>query len=132
MMDDQDDDFAAGSEKVRHGRSQKFRLSPKGNEAQASYSEMITTAKDGTGRAQFDAARQGWAAPLGLLSDDGLYLVEFFGEGRTIAEAVRNLDSCGTTPKEVKAAVERLLKNGMLEPVPEAPPAPSAPMRRPW
>jgi hypothetical protein len=119
-------------EKVRFGRAQKFRLSPKGSEAAQAYSAMIEAAKDGTGRAQFDAARAAWGASLGLSAEDGLFLVEF-GEGaRTIPEATRNLEGCGTTAKEVKAAVERLLTNGMLEPVPAPPPPPAPPPRRYW
>ncbi|MBN1207519.1 MAG: hypothetical protein JXB05_21790 [Myxococcaceae bacterium] len=118
-------------EKVRFGRTQKFRLSPKGAEATAAYSRMIEGAREGTGRAQFDAARAAWSAPLGLAADDGLFLVEFGEAGKTLPEATRSLDGCGTTPKEVKAAVERLLKCGMLEPVP-APPAPVVAPRRYW
>ena len=119
------------TEKVRFGRAQKFRLSPKGAEAKEAYALMVKEAQSGSGRAEFDAARAGWSGPRGLVAEDGLFLVEF-GEGeRTIPEAVRNLDGCGTTAKEVKAAVERLLEYGMLEPVP-APPAPPAPPRRYW
>jgi hypothetical protein len=119
-------------EKVRFGRAQKFRLSSKGVEATAAYSRMIEGAKEGTGRAQFDAARAAWGAPLGLSAEDGLFLVEFGEEGKTLPEATRNLDGCGTTPKEVKAAVERLLKCGMLEAVPAPPPPPAPPQRRYW
>jgi len=118
-------------EKVRFGRAQKFRLSPKGTEAATAYSAMIESAKEGSGRAQFDAARAAWATSLGLKAEDGLFLVEF-GEGKTIPEVARNLESCGTTPKEVKAAVERLMGLGMIEPVPAPPPPPVAPPRRYW
>lgn len=121
-------------EKVRFGRTQKFRLSTRGTEAATAYARMIEAAKEGTGRAQFDAARASWGASFGLAPEDGLFLVEF-GEGeRTVAEASRNLESCGTTAKEVKAAVDRLLKSGMLEPLPEAQPAPAPPPppRRYW
>ncbi len=54
-----------------------------------------------------------------------------FGVGeRTISEVVRNLEDCAS-PKEVKAAVERLLECGMLEPV-SVPVPPPAPLRRYW
>jgi hypothetical protein len=120
------------AEKVRFGRAQKFRLSPKGTEAMEAYALMVKEAQSGTGRAEFDAARSGWGAPRGLTSEDGLFLVEF-GEGdRTLPEAARNLEGCGTTAKEVKAAVTRLLECGMLEPVPPPPPPPAAPPRRYW
>jgi hypothetical protein len=120
------------AEKVRFGRAQKFRLSPKGTEAEQAYTAMIEAAKEGSGRAQFDAARAAWGGPLGLSSEDGLFLVEFGQGARTIPEAVRSLEGCGTTAKEVKAAVERLLTIGMLEPLPAAPPPPAPPPRRYW
>ena len=120
------------AERTRFGRAQKFRLSPKGAEAVAAYTLMIEKAREGSGRAQFDAARAAWGAPLKLAAEDGLFLVEFSAGNRTIPEAVRNLEGCGTTAKEVKAAVERLLECGMLQPVPEAPPPPAPPSRRYW
>ncbi len=118
-------------ERIRFGRAQKFRLSPKGSEAEAAYTLMVAKARDGEGRAQFDSARAAWSTPLGLTPEDGLFLVEFGQGERTIAEAVRNLDDCAT-PKEVKVAVERLLECGMIEPVPAAPVEPAAPPRRYW
>lgn len=117
--------------KVRFGRAQKFRLSAKGTEAVTAYSTMIEGAKSGTGRAQFDAARQAWSGPRGLVPEDGLFLVEFQAGEKTLAEATRGLESCGTSPKELKAAVTRLLGFGMLEPVP-AEPEPAPPPRRYW
>ena len=116
-------------EKIRFGRAQKFRLATKGSEAVTAYTLMVEKAREGVGRAQFDAARITWSEPRGLVPEDGLFLVEFSREC-TVPEAVRNLESCAT-PKEVKAAVERLLENGMLEPVP-APVEPPAPVRRYW
>jgi hypothetical protein len=118
-------------ERVRYGRAQKFQLSPRGSEAVAAYELMLVEARSGSGRAQFDTARASWGAPRGLTAEDGLFLVEFGAGDRTIAEAMSNLEGCGTTPKELKAAVERLLGHGMLQPVPVAAPPP-APPRRYW
>jgi hypothetical protein len=117
-------------EKVRFGRAQKFRLSSRGNEAVSAYTLMVEKARAGSGRAQFDAARDDWSVPRGLSSEDGLFLVEFGVGERTISEVTRNLEDCAS-PKEVKAAVERLLECGMLEPV-VVPPPPAAPPRRYW
>ncbi|MCY1077955.1 hypothetical protein [Archangium lansingense] len=118
------------SEKVRFGRGQKFRLSTKGNEAVSAYTLLVERSRAGMGRAQFDAARGEWSGPRGLTSEDGLFLVEFGVGERTISEVTRNLDDCAS-PREVKAAVERLLECGMLEPVVvQAPPPP--PPRRYW
>ena len=115
------------SDQVRFKRAQKFRLSSKGSEAAAAYAQTIEEARSGTGRAQFDAARTAWGTPRGLSVEDGLFLAEFRERDQTLSEATRGLESCGTTAREVKAAVTRLLGCGMLEPVPEpevvAPPA---------
>lgn len=118
-------------ERSRFGRSQKFQLSPKGTEAATAYSTMIEGARAGSGRAQFDAARDAWGAPRGLTAEDGLFLVEFGGCAKTIQDAALNLESCGTTPKEVKSAVTRLVACGMLEPVPVVE-SPTPPPRSRW
>lgn len=118
-------------ERTRFGRAQKFRLSAKGNEAVSAYTLMVEKARAGSGRAQFDAAREAWSAPRGLTSEDGLFLVEFGMGERTLPEVTRELEDCATG-KEVKAAVERLLACGMLEPVPAPAPPPGPPPRRYW
>jgi hypothetical protein len=105
-------------EKVRYGRSQKFRLSEKGNEAVKAYEVTIAEARNGHGRAEFDAARKAWSAPRGLAPEDAQYLVEFGAAGRTLKEAADALRDCGTSQKDVKDASERLMGFGMLEPVP--------------
>ncbi len=108
------------SEKIRYARSQKFRLSEKGAEAVQAYEVTIAEARKGTGRAEFDAARQAWGVPRGLSPDDAQYLVEFGKSGRTLKETAAALETCGTSPKQVKDATERLIGFGMLEAVPLA------------
>ncbi len=105
-------------EKVRYGRSQKFRLSEKGAEAVKAYELTIAAARTGTGRAEFDAARKAWSGPRGLVPEDAQYLVEFGTAGRTLKETADALRDCGTTQSEVKDATERLISFGMLEAVP--------------
>jgi hypothetical protein len=117
-------------ERIRFGRAQKFRLSPKGTEAVSAYTLLIEKSRAGMGRTQFDAVRVEWSAPRGIGSDDGLFLVEFGMGDRTVSEVTRDLEDCATA-REVKAAVERLIGCGMLEPVP-APPPPVTPPRRYW
>lgn len=120
----------AQGEKIRFGRSQKFRLATKGTEAVEAYVLMVEKARSGEGRAQFDAARAAWSAPRGLRPEDGLYLMEFKQGERTLTDVVRGLEDCAQ-PKDVKAAVEWLLEHELLEPVPE-PVEPAAPPRRYW
>lgn len=105
-------------ERIRYGRSQKFRLSEKGNEAVQAYEATIAAARRGQGRSEFDAARKAWSTPRGLAPEDAQYLVEFGVAGRTLKETADALRDCGTTPGEVKDATDRLLGFGMLEAVP--------------
>jgi hypothetical protein len=119
------------SERTRFGRAQKFRLSAKGNEAVSAYTLMVEKARAGSGRAQFDAAREEWSTPRGLTPEDGLFLVEFGMGERTLSEVTRDLEDCASG-KEVKAALERLLACGMLEPVAAPAPAAAPPPRRYW
>ena len=121
------------TERQRFGRAQKFRLTEKGNEAVSSYTLMLEKARAGSGRgrAPFDAARDSWSGPRGITSEDGLFLVEFGVGDRTIPEATRSLEDCATG-KEVKAAIERLMSCGMIEPVPAPAPPPSPAPRRFW
>ena len=102
----------------RWPRSQKFKLSDKGAQAEASYREMIVKQQTGTGRASFDAARALWAEPLQLQPNDGLFLAELHTGPRTMDELIRALDECGTTRREVKEAVDRMTSIGMIDALP--------------
>ncbi len=104
----------------RWPRAQRFRLSAEGVQAEATYVEGIIAARAESGRASFDAARAAWAGLLRLKPEDGVYLVELEEGPRTIADMVEALDSCGSSPKEVKAAIIRLVDARMIEPVPTA------------
>jgi hypothetical protein len=109
----------SSADRVRYGRSQKFRLSAKGLEALRTHQESVLSQRTGPGgRAAFDAARAEWSKALGLRPDDSLYLVEFGDAGRTIHDATTALRDCGPTAKDVKDATTRLLEVGFLEPVP--------------
>lgn len=79
---------------------------------------MLTENKAGSGgRSNFDAARAAWAAPLMLEPADGLFFGELSGGPKTIEEVADALESCGTTRREVKAAIDRLTDLHMIEPV---------------
>jgi hypothetical protein len=109
----------------RWPRSQRFVLSVKGAEAEQAYREMITASRTGSGRTAFDAARTAWAQPLAIQPGDGLYLGELQPGARTLEELTRALESCGSTRREIKAALDRLIDAGMIE-AQAAPPPPSS------
>ncbi len=110
----------------RWPRSQRFALSSKGAQAEQRYREMIAASRAQSGRASFDAARTAWAEPLRLEPNDGLYLGELEPGPRTLAELTQSLEATGTTRREVKAALERLIDAGMIEPRGEPAAAPGS------
>src|SRR6516165_8893588 len=69
------------SPRRRWPRSQRFALTDKGRDAEASYRSTIVSSRTQEGRASFDAARSTWAESFRLLPDDGLYLGEVVGGG---------------------------------------------------
>lgn len=114
---------------TKWSRSQRFQLSAAGREAGANYHAVIVAARSETGRKSFDAARAEWAARLTLEATDGLYLDELQGGPKTIAEMAASLEGCGPVVKDVRAAVERLVRLRLVEPT-IPPPAPPPPPRR--
>ena len=56
------------SPRRRWPRSQRFALTDKGRDAEASYRSSIVSSRSQEGRASFDAARSTWAESFRLLS----------------------------------------------------------------
>ena len=115
--------------RAKWSRSQRFRLTAAGREAERVYRQDIVASRAEGGRKSFDAARGGWAAKLALEPTDGLYLGELVEAPRTIPEIAASLDGYGPQRGDVRAAIERLLRLRMMELV-APPPAPPAPPRR--
>ena len=101
----------------RWPRTQRFRLSPIGAEAEAQYQTALRSCRDQGGREAFDQAVAAWAMPLGIRPGDGVYLSELRVSVRTLTELVESLTSCGTTKSEAKAALNRLINAKLAEPV---------------
>ena len=59
------------SPRRRWPRSQRFALTDKGRDAEASYRSSIVCSRSQEGRASFDAARSTWTEFFPLLPDDG-------------------------------------------------------------
>jgi hypothetical protein len=101
----------------RWPRGQKFRLSAAGEAADQLHRDTVNGARR-SGRTSLDAALAGWAAPFGVQPGDGLLLSELRGQRRGVNELVLAMESSGIEPGEVKAALDRLVKAGLAEPVP--------------
>jgi hypothetical protein len=91
----------------RWPRGQKFALSARGVDAEASYREAIAAARS-SGRSNLEEAQRAWAAPLAVQPHDGVVLGELRTGKKSIAEIARALEDCGTSQPEVKAAIDRL------------------------
>jgi hypothetical protein len=104
----------------RWPRGQKFALSQRGLDAEATYRDAIASAR-ASGRGALESAEREWATPLGIQPNDGVVLGELRKAGRkSIAELARELESCGMSPTDVKAVVDRLCEAQLVEPLPAA------------
>ncbi len=101
----------------RWPRGQKFVLSASGAHAELAYREAVQAAR-AQGRAALLASQQSWATPFGLDPADGVVLGELRSSRKSIAEIARGLEDCGTSPAEVKSAMDRLAEAGLVEPAP--------------
>ena len=64
-------------------------------------------------------ARRG-RSPCGCSQPMAVVLAELRPGKKSIADVTRSLDECGTTPAEVKAAIDRLAEAGLIAPAPHA------------
>jgi hypothetical protein len=108
-----------GAGPKRWPRGQKFLITAAGSAALASHGEAVAHAR-ASGRAALDTALAGWAAPLGLKSGDGTVLGELRGGRLGLPDLVGRLESSGITPEEVRGALQRLVEQALVEPVPLA------------
>jgi hypothetical protein len=100
--------------KRRWPRAQRFALSNNGSQAEEAYQSTILASRAQEGRAAFEAAREGWAAGLGLQPDDGAYLCELRIGPATMEQLVRALEPAGKTRADAVAALTRLVDGGLL------------------
>jgi hypothetical protein len=121
----------------RWPRGQKFSLSAAGQSAHDGHRAAVQAAR-GVGRSALDAALAAWSAPLQVEPADGVLLGELREKPRGLADLSRALEDAGVSAAEVRAAMGRLAKAGLVEPVPlasqaaaAASPAP-APFRSKW
>ena len=103
----------------RWPRGQKFGLSARGVEADAAYRAAVAAAR-ASGRNALESAEREWAQPLGLLPGDGVVLGELRSGRHSIADLARDLEDCGVSAGDVKAAVDRLCDAQLVEPQPAA------------
>jgi len=107
----------------RWPRGQKFTLSATGREAHLAHRQAVQQAR-GVGRGALETALSAWAAPRQVEPGDGVLLGELLERPRGLADLSRSLEDAGHSPVEVRAAIDRLVVAGLVEPVAVQPPAP--------
>jgi hypothetical protein len=113
-------DIRTGADGARRWpRGQKFTISVSGLRADDAYRAAVLQAR-ASGRTALDAAVAAWAAPLGVSPGDGVVLGELRTTRRGLSDLAEGLEACGIEPKEVRAAVDRLVTAGLVDPVPLA------------
>ena len=104
--------------RLRWPRSQRFLLSPKGGEAEASYRTLIVASRQQEGRASFEAARATWAGQYAVQADDGLYLQEIATKPQNMTQLTTALEVCGKRRVDTIEALGRLFDAGLISTAP--------------
>jgi hypothetical protein len=109
----------------RWPRGQKFTLTAAGLAAHDVHRAAVLEAR-GVGRSALDAGLAAWAAPLHVEPSDGLVLTELREKPRGLADLAHAVEDAGMSAAEVRASVGRLVKAGLVLPVPLASQTPAA------
>ncbi|MBI5545232.1 MAG: hypothetical protein HY901_15185 [Deltaproteobacteria bacterium] len=101
---------------LRWAPRQKFGATEQGRAALAAYEEAISQyqARVQKDRQELERLQTAWAETHRVTPLDAAILAEFAVKDRLPREVQSSLDSCGTTLREVQAAVDRLYTAGLL------------------
>jgi hypothetical protein len=101
----------------RWPRGQKFAPSTAGLASRETYRATIAEARS-MGRTALDAALAAWASPINVAAADGVVLNELSATPRSLPDLTRALEDAGIAPGEVRSALDRLVRAGLVELVP--------------
>lgn len=106
---------------------QRFSATDLGRSALTAYAESIAQyqARVQRDRDELERLQQSWAEAYRVTPLDAAILGEFAGKDRLPREVQTSLESCGTTLREVQAAVDRLFTAGLLAPAGGSGPLPA-------
>lgn len=122
---------AKPSDGARWPRGQKFTLSLAGREAHEAHRTAVLSAR-GLSRSALDAALSAWAAPRQVEPGDGVLLGELLERPRGLSDLSGALEDAGTSAAEVRAAIGRLVRAGLVDPVPASRDLPEASLASRW
>ncbi len=106
--------------RLRWARSQKFRLTPKGGEAELLWRTRLSEVRS-QGKQIFEAALQEWATQFKVRPDDAAYLSELAAQPVRLEDIAKAVADTGASREQVKTVLERLYEAGLMESAAPAP-----------
>jgi uncharacterized protein YukE len=104
---------------LRWAPRQRFCATEAGKAALAAYADSISRyqSRVDRDREELEKLQDEWALSFKVTTADAMILGEFAAKDRLPREVQNALEDCGTTLREVQAAVDRLFTAGLLCPV---------------
>lgn len=100
--------------RLRWARSQKFRLTSKGAEAELLWRTRLSEVRS-LGKQIFESALQEWAAQYKVRPDDAAFLSELAGPPVRLEDIAKAVADTGASREQVKQVLERLYEAGLME-----------------
>ncbi len=107
-------DQASNQARLRWARSQKFRLTSKGAEAELLWRTRLSEVRS-QGKQIFEAALQEWAAQFKVRPDDAAFLSELAAAPVRLEDVAKAVADTGASREQVKQVLERLYEAGLME-----------------
>ncbi|MBM4782386.1 MAG: TrmB family transcriptional regulator [Archangiaceae bacterium] len=103
--------------RLKWARSQRFRLTAKGEEAHTSWKTALAAAQN-HGKSAFDAAQGDWAKSFKISPDDATYVTELAPAPLRVEDIEKAFTDLGISRQSVKDSLLRLYEAGLVEPAP--------------
>lgn len=116
-MTDADQPSSSSTPRLRWARSQRFRLTSKGVEAENIWRVRLAGVRGADGRAAFDAGLASWATEFKVQPDDAAYVRELAPAPLRLEDVAKAVADTGASREDAKKALERLFEAGLVEPV---------------
>ncbi len=105
--------------RLKWARSQRFRLTVRGEEAHATWKSKLSTVQS-QGKTAFDAAQAEWASSFKISPDDTSLVAELAPAALRVEDLEKAFTDLGVSRQSVKDSLSRLYDAGLVEPAPVA------------
>lgn len=103
--------------RLKWARSQRFRLTVRGEEALVAWKERLGTVQS-QGKAAFDGAQAEWAKAFTIQPDDTPFVSELSAAPLRVEDIEKAFADLGVSRQGVKDSLLRLYEAGLVEPAP--------------